>query len=36
MIGGDDDLWLLATNAGYGFVARLGELQTRQQARARP
>ena len=32
MIGGDEDLYLLATNAGYGFIAKLGDLQTRQRA----
>ncbi len=32
MAGGDDDLWLLATDAGYGFVARLGDLFTRNKA----
>ncbi|HEX4964273.1 MAG TPA: DNA topoisomerase IV subunit A [Thermoanaerobaculia bacterium] len=32
MIGGDDDLYLLATSAGYGFLAKLGDLQTRQKA----
>ncbi len=32
MAGGDDTLWLLATDAGYGFVARLGELFTRNKA----
>jgi topoisomerase-4 subunit A len=32
MLGGDDDLYLMATSAGYGFLARLGDLQTRQRA----
>jgi len=32
LIGGDDDLYLMATSAGYGFLARLGDLQTRQRA----
>ena len=32
MIGGDDDLYLMATTAGYGFLAKLGDLQTRQKA----
>src|SRR5947199_3528391 len=32
MIGGDDDLYLMATSAGYGFLARLGDLETRQRA----
>jgi topoisomerase-4 subunit A len=32
MLGGDDDLYLMATSAGYGFLAKLGDLQTRQKA----
>ena len=32
MIGGDKDLYLLATSFGYGFLAMLGDLQTRQRA----
>jgi topoisomerase-4 subunit A len=32
MIGGDKDLYLLATSSGYGFLAMLGDLQTRQRA----
>ena len=32
MIGGDEDLYLMATSAGYGFLAKLGDLQTRQKA----
>jgi topoisomerase-4 subunit A len=32
MIGNDDDLYLMATSAGYGFLAKLGDLQTRQRA----
>src|SRR5215210_825331 len=32
LIGGDDDLYLMATSAGYGFLAKLGDLQTRQRA----
>ncbi|HKI03692.1 MAG TPA: DNA topoisomerase IV subunit A [Thermoanaerobaculia bacterium] len=32
LIGGDDDLYLMATTAGYGFLAKLGDLQTRQRA----
>jgi topoisomerase IV subunit A len=32
MIGGDDDLWFLASSAGYGFVARLGDLHARNRA----
>ncbi len=32
MIGGDEDLYLMATSAGYGFLAKLGDLQTRQRA----
>jgi topoisomerase-4 subunit A len=32
MIGGDKDLYLLSTSAGYGFLVMLGDLQTRQRA----
>ncbi len=32
MMGGEDQLFLLASDAGYGFVARLGELQTKNRA----
>ncbi|GJL82940.1 MAG: DNA topoisomerase 4 subunit A [marine bacterium B5-7] len=32
MMGGADQLYLLATDAGYGFVASLGELTTRNRA----
>ncbi|HYU30656.1 MAG TPA: DNA topoisomerase IV subunit A [Thermoanaerobaculia bacterium] len=32
MIGNDEDLYLLATSAGYGFLVMLGDLQTRQRA----
>ena len=32
MIGGDKDLYLLATSFGYGFLAMLADLQTRQRA----
>lgn len=32
MTGADDDLYLLASDAGYGFVARLGDLQTKNRA----
>jgi topoisomerase IV subunit A len=32
MLGADDDLYLLATGAGYGFVAPLGDLITRNRA----
>ncbi|MCH9650161.1 MAG: DNA topoisomerase IV subunit A [Deltaproteobacteria bacterium] len=32
LAGGDEVLFLLASNAGYGFVARLGDLQTRLKA----
>ena len=32
LIGGDEDLYLMATTAGYGFLAKLGDLQTRQKA----
>ena len=31
MCGGDDRLYLLASDAGYGFVARLGDLVTRNK-----
>ncbi len=32
MMGSDDDLYLLASDAGYGFVAKLGDLQTKNRA----
>jgi topoisomerase IV subunit A len=32
MMGDPDDLWLLATDDGYGFIARLEEMQTRLKA----
>ena len=32
MLGADDDLYLLATSAGYGFVVPLGDLITRNRA----
>ncbi len=32
LIGNDEDLYLMATTAGYGFLAKLGDLQTRQKA----
>jgi topoisomerase-4 subunit A len=32
LIGNDEDLYLMATTAGYGFIAKLGDLQTRQKA----
>jgi topoisomerase-4 subunit A len=32
MIGGPDDRYLLASDAGYGFVARLGDLVSRNKA----
>lgn len=32
MMGGEDSEYLLCTNAGYGFVARLGDLVTRNKA----
>jgi topoisomerase IV subunit A len=32
MMGGDSDLYLLASDAGYGFVAKLGDLQTKNKA----
>jgi topoisomerase IV subunit A len=31
MLGGDDDLYLLSTGAGYGFVAALGDLVARNR-----
>ncbi len=32
MMGAEGDLFLLASDAGYGFVARLGDLQTKNKA----
>ena len=32
MMGNEDQLYLLASDAGYGFVARLGDLQTKNRA----
>ncbi|MFK7889667.1 MAG: DNA topoisomerase IV subunit A [Granulosicoccus sp.] len=32
MMGSDDDRYLFSTSAGYGFVARLGDLQSRNKA----
>ena len=32
MMGGEGDLYLLASDAGYGFVAKLGDLQTKNKA----
>ncbi|MCB1032904.1 MAG: DNA topoisomerase IV subunit A, partial [Acidobacteria bacterium] len=32
LMGGDEDPYLLASDAGYGFIVKLGELQTRQKA----
>ena len=32
MMGAEDQLFLLASDAGYGFVARLGDLQTKNRA----
>ncbi|MGH8496968.1 MAG: DNA gyrase subunit A, partial [Gammaproteobacteria bacterium] len=32
MIGEPDDRWVVATDAGYGFVVRLGSLHTRNRA----
>jgi topoisomerase-4 subunit A len=32
MIGQPDDLWVVASAAGYGFVVKLGELHTRNKA----
>jgi topoisomerase IV subunit A len=31
-LGEPDDLWLLATDAGYGFTVRLGEMHSRNRA----
>ena len=31
MMGSEDDLYFLATDVGYGFVARLGDLQTKNK-----
>ena len=32
MIGEPEDTWLLARDAGYGFVVKLEELQSRNKA----
>ncbi|TDG15608.1 DNA topoisomerase IV subunit A [Seongchinamella unica] len=32
MMGAENDLFLLASDAGYGFVAKLGDLQTKNKA----
>ncbi len=32
MCGEDDDRWLLASDAGYGFSCRLGDMQTRNKS----
>jgi topoisomerase-4 subunit A len=32
LMGSDEDLYLFATTAGYGFIAKLGDLQSRQRA----
>ncbi|HXU29203.1 MAG TPA: DNA topoisomerase IV subunit A [Thermoanaerobaculia bacterium] len=32
LMGADEDLYLVATSAGYGFLVRLGELSTRNRA----
>jgi topoisomerase IV subunit A len=32
LMGGDKDVWLLASDAGYGFVARLGDLHANKKA----
>ncbi len=32
LMGGENDLYLLASDAGYGFVAKLGDLQGRNKA----
>src|SRR5690606_6749439 len=31
LMGQDRDAWLLATDAGYGFIARLGDLQANKK-----
>ena len=32
MLGGPDDFWLLASDAGYGFIVKLGELYAAKKA----
>jgi topoisomerase-4 subunit A len=32
LMGSDEDLYLLSTSAGYGFIVKLGDLQSRQRA----
>ncbi|HEX7184014.1 MAG TPA: DNA topoisomerase IV subunit A [Thermoanaerobaculia bacterium] len=32
MLGNEEDLYLLATSAGYGFIVKLGDLQARNRA----
>ncbi|HEV2843303.1 MAG TPA: DNA topoisomerase IV subunit A, partial [Thermoanaerobaculia bacterium] len=32
LIGGEEDLYLLASSTGYGFIAKLGDLQARNRA----
>jgi topoisomerase-4 subunit A len=32
LMGSDEDLYLLSTSAGYGFITKLGDLQSRQRA----
>jgi topoisomerase-4 subunit A len=32
LMGSDEDLYLLSTTAGYGFIVKLGDLQSRQRA----
>jgi topoisomerase-4 subunit A len=32
MMGGDDDLYLLASDAGYGFVVKLRDMQTKNKS----
>jgi topoisomerase-4 subunit A len=32
LMGSDEDLYLLSTTAGYGFITKLGDLQSRQRA----
>jgi topoisomerase-4 subunit A len=32
LMGSDEDLYLMSTSAGYGFIVKLGDLQSRQRA----
>jgi topoisomerase IV subunit A len=32
LMGSDEDLYLMTTSAGYGFIVKLGDLQSRQRA----